>query len=90
MSGEDAVDQLVRFVARSLIAAVPRLSDASALKEGPAMRKPDRSRRPVRRYSMTGASFETDSTSSPSHCGFLAVPSNVALVLNSSYLPSKA
>ncbi|OXE38439.1 hypothetical protein CCS92_29680, partial [Methylobacterium radiotolerans] len=41
-------------------------------------------------YSIVGASFFTLATSSPSHAAFLAVPSKVALVLNSSYLPSRA
>ena len=39
---------------------------------------------------MVGAIFWTPATSSPSHLLFLAVPSNVLLVLNSSYLPSSA
>ncbi len=41
-------------------------------------------------YCIVGASFLTLCTSSPSHAAFLAVPSKVALVLKSSYLPSRA
>ncbi len=41
-------------------------------------------------YSIVGAKSCTDSTSSPSQLEFFAVPSKVALVLNSSYLPSNA
>ena len=41
-------------------------------------------------HSITGASFCTPSTSSPSQALFLAVPSKVELVLKSSYLPPTA
>lgn len=51
---------------------------------------PGRAHFALKPYSIVGASFFTLCTSSPSQAAFLAVPSKVALVLNSSYLPSSA
>ncbi len=62
-------------------------TDFRLLREKPS---PGRAHFALKPYSIVGASFFTLCTSSPSQAAFLAVPSKVALVLNSSYLPSSA
>ena len=99
-SADAAVDPCVALIgSQSFATGLQRLGEPAALRQDiGAPQKTGREFRPVGshakaavpRYSISGASSVTASTSSPSQALFFAVPSKVELVLNSSYLPSSA